>query len=481
MTKQLDDTTLISESEFENFGSFIFLKKLAAGGMAEVFLARPASYLANGRLQVVKRILPHIANIPLFLEMFQAEIKVILGFNNPHTIQLHDFGEFNKQPYISMEYIEGKSLKDLISKYKERNQYIPIPLVLSLISQTAAGLSYAHTFVNQVTGEVVNAVHRDISPHNLIVSYGGNLKVIDFGIAKAMNSSVEQTQTGTLKGKIAYMAPEQFIGHELDARADLFSLGLVAWELLTLCRPFSKENDSDIVVLEKINHCDEQIVRPSQFNPAIPKEIDHLILKALRKNPSERFSSAKEFQLAVREVMIKYYPSYTYAENGKALVETFRNEIISEGQEIRDLNQKAQANLVDKLVHEYAPEDKSKTQISSNSGTLNFRLKNIEELLKQRTSARQYFFVFAVIACLIALKMNENSAIFSYINSFHNTSNLPTTRGDEVRKNTKVTKGKERRTAVVEEIKPQDPIDEIFGDRIFRKYSNAPLLQREPA
>ena len=467
MAKQLDDKTLISESKFENFGSFIFLKKLAAGGMAEVFLARPASHLANGRLQVVKRILPHIANIPLFLEMFQAEIKVLLGFNNPHTIQLHDFGEFNRQPYISMEYIEGKNLKEIISKYKERDQHIPLPLVLSLISQTAAGLSYAHTFVNQVTGEVVNAVHRDISPHNLIVSYGGNLKVIDFGIAKAVNSSIEQTQTGTLKGKIAYMAPEQIVGHGLDARTDLFSLGIVAWELLTLCRPFSKENDSDIVVLEKINHCDEQIVRPSHFNPNVPKEIDDLILKALRRNPAERFSSAKQFQMAIREVMIKYFPDYTYAENGKTLKEIFHEEIFVEGREIRDLNQKAQADLVDDLVHEYAPEAKTSDLLNPHSDALNFRLKNIEKLLKQRTSTRQYFFIFAIIGCLLILKMNENGAVFSYINKVSKTFNLPTTKEGDIRRNTKVTKVKGKRTLVVEEIKPEDSLDEIFENSDF--------------
>ncbi len=412
---------------FETFGSYLFLKRLAAGGMAEVFLARPATQGGNGRVQVVKRILPHVANSPIFLNMFQTEIQVIMGFNNPHTVQLHDSGEYGGQPFIAMEYIEGKNLKELIAKVAEQKQHIPVPTVLSLIAQASAGLSYAHNFVNKVTGETVNAIHRDISPHNLILSYEGNLKVIDFGIAKAASSMAEQTRVGTIKGKTAYMSPEQVNGQGLDVRSDIFALGIVAWELLTLQRPFTKEGDSEVNIIARIDNCDETIVPPSQFNPDVPKEVDDIILKALRKNPDERYRTASEFQVALRSALLKLSPNYSYDDTGKIARALFATEILEERKELQMLNMQAQASLYiaqanDKTM--VVPSDRNSglntpfkhlrsADPEDASGHMDIRLTKIESMIKQKASTRHYLLFAFYIISLIALKLDNQYSIFN--------------------------------------------------------------------
>ncbi len=401
-----------SSQDFENFGSYVFLKKLATGGMAEVFLARPAHQAGNGRIQVIKRLLPNVANNSMFLDMFQTEIQVILGFNHPHVVQLHDFGESSNRSYIAMEYLEGKNLKEVVAKFIQRNQWMPVPMALGLISQAASGLSYAHNFVNKVTGEAVNAIHRDISPHNLIISYDGNLKVIDFGIAKASSrSSFEPTEVGTIKGKISYLSPEQINGSKMDARSDVFSLGIVAWELLTLQRPFTKQNETEVSTIGRINNCNDFIVPPSYFNSEIPNEVDEVILKALQKNPDDRYSSASEFQIAIRKVMIQHFPDYAYSDTSHIMSSLFETEINQERSELRDLNQKAQAMILSSAD--------SKTVVIENPGMvtgvlngirsvmpepkpLDERLLTIETMLKKKAS-RWHYFMFAIYAFSIIL------------------------------------------------------------------------------
>ncbi len=418
---------------FETFGSYLFLKKLASGGMAEVFLARPASQVGNGRVQVIKRILPHVANNSMFLNMFQTEIQVIMGFNHPQIVQLHDFGEFNNQPYISMEYIEGKNLKEVISKFTENNEKMPIAMALSLAAQAASGLSYAHTFVNKVTGETVNAIHRDISPHNLILSYEGNLKVIDFGIAKAASGVQEATRVGTIKGKTAYLSPEQVNGLPVDARSDVFALGIVAWELLTSHRPFHNDGDSDVTIIGRIDNCDKHILPPSTYYPVIPPDVDAVILKALRKNPNERYASAAEFQIALRQVMMKYYPDYSYAETGKLVRSLFAEEIKSERKELQDLNLQAQKSIASHLEASTQVLDHSNpgmvTGVMNNMRVMpnmvtasvpgidlvDDRLMKIEALMKQKASGRHYVMLAFYILSLVALKLDDRFSVLNFL------------------------------------------------------------------
>ncbi len=421
-----DRTQLCTLKTVETFGKYILLKKLAEGGMAEVFLARPASSDGNGRVQVVKRILPHIANNAVFLDMFRSEIQVIMGFNHPHTVQLHDFGDCGRQPFIAMEYIEGKSLKEVLGKFLQQKERIPVPMALGLVAQAAAGLSYAHTFVNKVTDEAVHAIHRDISPHNLMVTYEGNLKVIDFGIAKATIGMKEATRTGTIKGKMAYLSPEQISGQPVDARTDVFALGIVAWELLTMRRAFITEGDSEVTVVSRIENCETYIPAPSTLNPEIPSEVDEVIMKAMRKNPNDRYASAKDFQVALRKVMQNFFPNYSYADTGQRLSSLFSVEIEIERKELRDLNVMAQMELVNRSVGvpRFVPE-RTHAVSTPHAGLMggaagkqeavNDRLVKIESLMKQNASTRHYVWMAMYLVAAIAIRLEGRYSIFNYL------------------------------------------------------------------
>ena len=392
--------------------------------MAEIFLARPAVAEANGRILVIKRILPHVADDPMFLNMFHSEIQVIMGFNCPHTVQLYDFGETDGQPYIAMEYIDGKNLKEVMVKFVEKNEKIPVPMTLGLIIQAASGLNYAHTFENKVTGEKLNAIHRDITPHNLILSYDGNLKVIDFGISKATSELAEKTRTGLIKGKIRYLSPEQVKGSPADERSDIFSLGLVAWELLTLKRPFNMPGDDDHSVLERIRFAEKYLIHPSKIDAEIPPEVDAVIMKALESDPEKRYATAREFHRAVRDVLMKVYPAYSYSDTSQIMKALFENEMEEERAEVHEVNQKAQELLGDKsklsqVLQNYS-KDLAKSQDFSDddlslprvgrTGPTDFSLiYDIQLETLKKKAARKFHFLFlgAYILSVISVKLDQ--------------------------------------------------------------------------
>lgn len=408
-----------SDHKFEIFGDYVLLKLLASGGMAEVFLARPRNPNANGRIVIIKRILKQIADDPVFIKMFRAEIRVTLGFNHPNTIQLHDFGEFDFQPYIVMEYIEGKSLKEIMAKFAEKSEPIPVPTVLGLMSQAASGLSYAHNYENNATGETVNAIHRDISPHNLLVSYDGNLKVIDFGVAKAKNQ-LSETRAGQIKGKAGYLSPEQLGEEVLDGRSDVFSLGIVAWELLTNQRLFQRSGDSEMKVMERIQNCEKYIIPPSTFNREVPPEVDEVILRALQKNRDERYMSAAAFQTELRSVMRKCYPYYSYSDTAQIMRALFEVDMAFERMVLREANDTAQDIL--------SAEFEAKTRVAQSKGVfggifkgfkrsrhlpdqVEVRMARIESALKQKASFRHGVMLVFYIVSIIGIKLDERYSL----------------------------------------------------------------------
>jgi serine/threonine protein kinase len=341
-----DKGALVESETIEKFGKYLLLTKLGTGGMAEVFLARPASTQAHGFVLAIKRVLPHVASDVNFVKMFHSEIQICMAFNHPHIVHIQDFGEENGQPYIAMDFIEGVNLKSLTAKFAKRGEFVPIGLAVSLAAQAASGLNYAHTFENPVTGQSLKVVHRDISPHNLILSYDGNLKIIDFGIAKATEVvNEESTQTGTLKGKLAYMSPEQVTFGKVDARSDVFSLGVVLWEMLTCRRLFSKSGDSDLTILERVRNCHTSVVAPSEINPEIPPELDRILSKALARNVDDRYATAAEFQKDLTSLLRTSFPHYNYAEVARTVKETFQAEMAEKRKSVRELNESAQEFL----------------------------------------------------------------------------------------------------------------------------------------
>jgi serine/threonine-protein kinase len=326
----------------KKFGRYFLLDHLAQGGMAEIFRARLASSDGAGRIIVIKRIQGGFGANKEFLQMFKSEIKVTMGFNHPNIVQLYDFGEENDQPFIAMEWMDGRNLRQLTTRFAELKQPFPVELVSYIIEQSAAGLHYAHSFKDKITGTPLNIVHRDISPQNILVSFEGGVKVIDFGIAKA-TTNVESTRAGVIKGKPSYLSPEQISGETLDGRSDIFALGAVFWELLTGRKLFA--GDSDLAVLKLIESCQTHVKPPSTLNPKIPKELDYIVLRTLAKQKEKRFQTAEELQRALHKFLFSYMPEFNPSDLSFHARDLFKNEIVEDRKLMQKLHEKAEKIL----------------------------------------------------------------------------------------------------------------------------------------
>lgn len=281
-----------------DFGRYQFLKKIASGGMGQVFLARTAGSGGFEKLLVIKRILPQLVEDDEFIEMFFDEARIAARLNHPNLVQIFDLGEAEGSHYLAMEYVAGEDLRRVDKKARGGKQPIPPALVLRIIADAAAGLDYAHK-ARDSQGKPLNLIHRDVSPQNILVGFDGAVKLIDFGVAKAAGR-MQHTASGILKGKYPYMSPEQADGREMDGRSDLFALGIVCWELLTEQRLF--KGDSDMHTLRLVKDC--LVPPPSQINKALPPGVDQIVLKALAKEPKDRFKDAGEFRLALENLLI---------------------------------------------------------------------------------------------------------------------------------------------------------------------------------
>ena len=326
----------------KKFGRYFLLDQIAQGGMAEIYRARLANVDGAGRLLVIKRIMAGYGENPEFLSMFKSEIKVTMGFNHPNIVQLYDFGEENKQPYIAMEFVDGKNLRQFMNRFNELKKPFPVELASFIIEQAACGLQYAHGFRDKITGQSLSIVHRDISPQNVLISYEGNVKVIDFGIAKATTNN-ENTRAGVIKGKPSYLSPEQISGDPLDGRCDIFALGIVLWELLVGKKLFAGEND--LAVLKQIESCQTHVKPPSAYNTGVPKELDLIVLKALAKQREKRYQTAEELQRALHKFLYAYLPEFNPADLEYYSKDMFKNEIVEDRKKIQKLNDEVEKLL----------------------------------------------------------------------------------------------------------------------------------------
>jgi serine/threonine-protein kinase len=329
----------MSSEVLKKFGRYFLLDLIAQGGMAEIYRARLATKDGAGRLVVVKRIQAGFGGNHEFLNMFKSEIKVTMGFNHPNIVQVYDFGDEQNQPFITMELVDGKNLRQLLNRFKELGQAFPVELAAAVIEQAACGLHYAHTYKDKITGTSLEIVHRDISPQNIIISYEGSVKIIDFGIAKATTNS-EHTRAGVIKGKPSYLAPEQISGDALDGRTDLFALGAVFWELLCGRKLFAGEND--LAVLKLIESCTTSVRPPSQVNPNVPKEIDTIVMKLLSKQPEKRYQTGDELARALRRFLHAFAPEFAPSDLSTVTKELFHREIVEDRKKIQRLNERVE-------------------------------------------------------------------------------------------------------------------------------------------
>ncbi len=273
------------------FGRYTLVRKLATGGMAEVFLANADGPMGFQKKCVVKRILPHFSDDQGFVEMFLAEARLAAELNHPNLVQIFDFGEVNGQYFIAMEYIDGPNLRILNREVRLTQGPMPMPLAARILTLAAEGLHFAHELKDE-HGQPINLVHRDISPDNILVSRQGTVKVVDFGIAKAANQP-HLTKSGMIKGKLAYMPPEQMAREPLDRRADIYALGIVLYELVCGGMPF--DATSEVSIIQALMGS-TPLQRASTLRPDVDRELDTIIARCLAKNRDERYANCRELQ-----------------------------------------------------------------------------------------------------------------------------------------------------------------------------------------
>ena len=288
----------------DRFGQYEILERIASGGMAELYKAKRTGVEGFQKIVAIKKILPHLADDEEFITMFADEAKLAAQLNHPNIIHIYDLGKIQAGGYfIAMEYVDGRDLRAIQKSARELGVPLPVPLAVYIASKVASALDYAHRR-RDAEGHDLHIVHRDVSPQNILISYEGDIKLCDFGIAKAA-SKAGQTQSGALKGKLQYMSPEQAWARPIDRRSDLFSLGVVLHELLTGDRLFRA--DTDIQVLEKVRSAD--ISPPSRGNPEVPKNLDAVVLRALAKDPDERYANASDLLRDLDSVLYSYSPA----------------------------------------------------------------------------------------------------------------------------------------------------------------------------
>ncbi len=290
----------------EQFGKYLLLEKVAAGGMAEIYLARSGAANGLNKFFAIKRILPQYSTNDEFVAMFKEEAKVAINLNHNNVVSIYDFGIEQSQFFLVMDYVEGRNLRQIINELKKTNKSFTIDQALFLIKETAAGLDHAHRCTDSTTGRPLNITHRDMSPQNIMVSFEGEVKVIDFGIAKAETDG-EATKAGTLKGKFSYMSPEQAEGQPIDPRTDVFALGIVLWELLANDRLFTGSNEA--AILRKVRDC--QIPPIRKINPTVPQELERIVMKALAKDRNIRYQTAANFHRDLNRFLNTQYPEFS--------------------------------------------------------------------------------------------------------------------------------------------------------------------------
>jgi serine/threonine protein kinase/predicted ATPase len=303
------------------FGRYQLLRRLGAGGMGEVFLARLSDEADPSKLLVVKRIHPAWQRDPAFIEMFLDEARIAARLNHPNIVQIFELGMVEGVHFLAMEYVEGVSLAKLSAASLERQKPVPMGAVCRTGADAAAALAHAHRAFDTV-GASLRLVHRDVSPQNILVGLDGRVKLIDFGIAKA-TGRLKESQPGALRGKSAYASPEQVRGAELDERSDVFALGIVLWELCTGARLF--RGDSEAATLKNVTAC--IVPPPSALAPGVPKALEELLLRALAKEPEARFQDALALRDALEAIAAERGPEGTPAGLEAFVRELFADEI----------------------------------------------------------------------------------------------------------------------------------------------------------
>lgn len=295
------DNGPISDSRVGTYflGRYRVVDEIGLGGMASVHLARMDGLGGFQKWVAIKKIHSHLVQDESFIQMFLDEARIAARISHPNVATVFEVGQHERTYWIAMEYLHGEPLREVMRRTEELGAPMPPEIACRVIADAAEGLHSAHELLGK-NGEQLQVVHRDVTPHNLFVTYDGTTKVVDFGIAK-FASRMSSTLAGTLKGKLAYMSPEQVHGEALDRRTDIFALGVVLWELTTGQRLFRMESDLD--TLAKVQEC--AVPRPSSLVRGYPIDLEKIVMKALAKNRGERFKTARELSRALQSLLMR--------------------------------------------------------------------------------------------------------------------------------------------------------------------------------
>ncbi len=294
------------------FGRYQLLERLAVGGMAEIFRARQSGAHGFEKILVIKRILPHLAADPEFLAMFIDEAKLQCALQHPKIVQVFEFGEADGQYYIALEYVDGMDALGLLRACAHRRQRLPVRLAVHIACEVLDALDYAHS-QRGTDGQPLGIVHRDVSPSNVFISRRGDVKLGDFGIARATEKQRQsKTQAGTLKGKYGYMAPEQVVGAEIDGRADLFAVGIVLSEMLMGRRLFTAPNDLDVLLMVR----DARLDRLNRYGGDIPPSLRKILDRILARDVDVRYPTAGALRDTLQEFLFESRQRVTAGDLG---------------------------------------------------------------------------------------------------------------------------------------------------------------------
>jgi len=324
----------------ERFGKYILLRKIATGGMAEIFLARQTGVEGFEKLVVIKRILPHLSENEEFINMFLDEARIAAQLNHPHIVQIFDLGKVEGSYFITMEYVHGDDLSQIVKQGQKVGRPLPMDHTVKIIAMTCEGLHYAHT-KSDIMGRALHIVHRDISPQNILVTYEGSAKLVDFGIAKAA-SQAGQTRAGVLKGKFAYMSPEQILGEELDGRSDIFAIGIILYELSVGRRLFKRDSEPEI--MRAIT--EGQVPPPHKINPDVPPELEAVIMRALATNRDERYPDARRMQMDLERLFRQGIFNSSTIHVSNYMKKIFHDKLKKQ----QEMLEKAQVESLDQLL-----------------------------------------------------------------------------------------------------------------------------------
>ncbi|WP_425537966.1 protein kinase [Myxococcus stipitatus] len=317
----------MAEPTPQTFGKYVLLSKIAAGGMAVTYRARMTGAAGVTKPCVIKQILPHFVDDEDFVEMFIGEARLVASMSHSNIAQIFDFGEVDGQYFIAMELVQGQPLSKVLRRAQRMGMgFFPESLALHVASKLCDGLDYAHRHVGE-DGLEMGLVHRDVSPDNVLISYEGEVKVIDFGIAKATSAVEAKTSPGTLKGKYPYFAPEQAQGRQdLDARTDVYAAGVVLYEMVCGKRPYEGEF---VTVLPRILQGD--CLPPTALNPSMTQDLENVIAHAMAVDRDERFQTAKELSASLVELLYRDNPRFTPSELSQLMAYLFAEELTAEG------------------------------------------------------------------------------------------------------------------------------------------------------